>query len=59
MVPDTELEAFLKANGLTDRDCKEIAFARLYASDFRHGTDGHNRLLIIAKLAELLERRVQ
>lgn len=40
---------------LSDRDRKEIDFARLYEADFGHGTDGHNRLLIIAKMARLLD----
>lgn len=42
-------------NELDERQCKEIAFARAYATSFSHGTDGHNRLLLIAKMAELLD----
>jgi hypothetical protein len=42
---------------LDDRQRKELELARLYdTDDFRHGTDGHNRLLLIAKLASLLDR---
>lgn len=36
---------------LTTREFDEIKFATLYDRDFGHGTDGHNRLLLIAKLA--------
>ena len=39
-----------------NRQLKEIAYCQVYATkDFRHGTDGHNTKLIIAKLIELLE----
>ncbi len=41
---------------LDDRQNKEIDFANLYAADFHHGTDGHNRLLLIATLSGLLDR---
>lgn len=37
----------------TERELKEIYFALMYAYNFSHGTDGHNRLILIAKLAEL------
>lgn len=40
---------------LDERQRKEVEFASLYAKDFGHGTDGHNRLLLIAKLATLLD----
>jgi hypothetical protein len=33
-----------------------LKLARLYAKDFAHGTDGHHRLLLIAKLADLLDK---
>lgn len=36
----------------TERELKEIFFALTYANGFAHGTDGHNRLMLIAKLAE-------
>lgn len=39
-----------------ERQQKEIAFCELYASDFSHGTDGHNAKLIIAKMATLLDK---
>lgn len=42
-----------------ERQQKEIDFARLYASDFRHGTDGHNAKLIIAQMAEILTNQEQ
>lgn len=40
---------------LGERELKEIEFARVYASKFGHGTDGHNRLILLAKLADLLD----
>ena len=40
---------------IDERQSKEIDFAVLYAGDFHHGTDGHNRLLLIAKLSEILD----
>lgn len=55
MNPHTKFEEMLLKLGLSERDLKEIAFARLYAQDFQHGTDGHNRLLIIARLTNILE----
>ena len=39
-----------------ERQRKEIAFDRLYAAQFGHGTDGHNAKIIIAKLADLLDK---
>jgi hypothetical protein len=39
-----------------ERQQKEIALSRLYAKDFHHGTDGHNAKMIIALLADLLDR---
>lgn len=41
---------------LDERQRKELYFAKLYAAEFSHGTDGHNRLLLIAKLADLLDK---
>jgi hypothetical protein len=41
---------------LDERQQKELKLARLYAKDFAHGTDGHHRLLLIAKLADLLDK---
>lgn len=42
-------------NALDERQQKELLLARLYAKDFAHGTDGHHRLLLIAKLAQMLD----
>ena len=42
---------------LSEREQKEIAFARLYAESFGHGTDGHTRLLLIARLDVLLDEK--
>lgn len=55
MNPHSKYEEMLLKLGLSERDLKEIAFARLYTQDFSHGTDGHNRLLIVARLANILE----
>ena len=55
MNPFSEFEQFLLSAGMTERDLKEIAFARLYNEDFKHGTDGHNRLIIIARLASMVD----
>lgn len=39
---------------LTEREIKEIRFAKLYKESFGHGTDGHHRLCLIATLADAL-----
>jgi len=39
----------------TEREWAEIEFARTYTEDFRHGTDGHIRLMLISKLANTVE----
>ena len=55
MTPHSEFEEYLLKHGFSERDLKEIAFSRLYTQDFNHGTIGHNDMLIIARLADLLE----
>jgi hypothetical protein len=35
---------------LTEREQSEIKFALTYFDHFQHGTDGHSRLVLIAKL---------
>ncbi len=40
---------------LSERDNAEIAFCKVYARDFAHGTIGHNSMLIIARLAKKLD----
>lgn len=40
---------------LDQRETMEILFALKYADEFHHGTAGHNRLMLIAKLAKLLD----
>ena len=42
-------------SAFSEREQKEIKFARLYAKDFAHGTTGHNALIVIAKMAEALD----
>lgn len=39
----------------SEREQNEINFAKLYARDFKHGTDGHNAKVIIAAMAHLLD----
>lgn len=36
---------------ITQRELKEIHLAMLYSVEFNHGTDGHNRLNLVAKFA--------
>ena len=40
-----------------DRQIKEIVFSIYYATEFAHGTDGHNAKMIIAKMAQLLDNQ--
>lgn len=40
---------------LTERERMQIAWAETYAASFRHGATGHNDMLLIARLAELLD----
>jgi hypothetical protein len=42
-----------------ERQKQEIKLARLYAKEFNHGTTGHNALMIIAKMAEILDQHEQ
>lgn len=42
-------------SALDERQKKEVKFATMYATDYVHGTDGHTRLLLVAKLAKLLD----
>lgn len=42
---------------LDERQLKELKLAIIYAEDFHHGTTGHNQLMLIAKLAEILDRQ--
>lgn len=44
---------WMEAN-FSERQRKEIKFCLTYASDFNHGTDGHNAKIILARLASLL-----
>lgn len=46
---------------LEPHEQREVELANVYASVFAHGTDGHSRLMLIAKLSQLvteLEREV-
>lgn len=40
---------------LDQRQKDEVALARFYAQGTKHGTDGHNRLMLIAKMADMLD----
>jgi hypothetical protein len=42
--------------GFDERQRKQIAFARVYARDYKHGADGHNNMVIIAQMADLLDK---
>lgn len=41
---------------LNSREQSELKFAQVYVDHFEHGTDGHSRLVLIAKLARQLEQ---
>jgi hypothetical protein len=49
-------ERFLEM--FTQRKLDEMEFANIYTG-FSHGTDGHNRLLLIAKLYKMIEERLE
>jgi len=38
-----------------ERQQKEIEFADYYAANFHHGTTGHNQLMIIAQMAQVID----
>lgn len=40
---------------LDGRQAKELNFAIGYVSEFAHGTAGHNRLMLIARIADILD----
>ena len=52
-----ELAAIYPEKKSADRALQELDFARMYDQHFHHGTDGHSRLVLIAKLAELLDEK--
>lgn len=41
---------------LAERDQQEVRLSRLYAEEFHHGTSGHIEYMLIASLAEMLDR---
>lgn len=43
---------------LTDRERKEVEFCQEYAQNFNHGTDGHSRMLLVARLAQIIENTI-
>lgn len=42
-------------DSLTERQIKEVQFARDYVKNFNHGTNGHNALVLIALMADILD----
>lgn len=40
---------------LDQRQRDEIILARFYARGTKHGTDGHNRLILLAQMADMLD----
>lgn len=40
---------------LDKRQQEELRLAETYRDDFTHGTDGHHRLMLVARLAEILD----
>lgn len=55
MTDTTKIIAEIQA-GLNERELRELSFALTYRDHFNHGTDGHNRLILVAKLYEMLLR---
>jgi len=43
-------------NNFDERQRKEIEFSIVYLNQFEHGTDGHNAKVIIAKMADMLNK---
>lgn len=41
---------------LNERELKEVEFCEMYKRSFNHGTPGHNHMILIAILAEELDR---
>jgi hypothetical protein len=42
---------------LDERQRKEVLLAQEYARNYAHGTTGHMQLMLIAKMAELLDKQ--
>lgn len=47
-------EAEARGMVLDERQLDEIRFCLVYESKFKHGADGHNRMILLAKLAQAL-----
>jgi hypothetical protein len=57
--PNTKLEAANAIPGWLEtrfdaRQLKQIQFSLFYSERFAHGADGHNNMLIIAKLVDII-----
>lgn len=48
------LYSLMQLHEMTYREIQEVRFAQHYAHEFLHGTDGHSRLVLISKLACVL-----
>lgn len=50
------LEKFLRSTGsFDDRQIKEMMLAEVYENNFDHGTDGHSRLKLIARMLHFID----
>lgn len=53
---ETKPGAEMKWEELLDaRQLQEVHLSRVYARDFQHGTTGHNQLMLIDRLAKILD----
>jgi hypothetical protein len=53
---DTVFEGHINWRDVLDnRQRKEVEFSESYARDYGHGTTGHNALMLIAKMSEMLD----
>lgn len=56
---DETTEAIPWRNHFTERQLKEIEFCQTYAANFAHGATNHNVMMIVAQMAELLDKAAQ
>lgn len=54
---DTKVPDFLYTR-FDDRQMKQIEFSQIYAKQFHHGADGHNNMMIIGKLIDVIKELV-
>jgi hypothetical protein len=53
VAPTNAIPAFLETR-FDERQFKQIVFSVYYAQNFAHGATGHNDMLIIAKLIDII-----